>query len=87
MATFVRLLSQNLGSPLEDVTGLNGTYDIDLTWAADQSGTPAPDGAATDPAASVFTAIRESLGLKLEPKKLPVEIVVIDHLDRLPSEN
>ena len=84
---FFRLLSQRLGSPIQDSTDLNGTYDIDLTWTADQPGEALPGGAAADPGASVFTAIRESLGLKLEPRKLPVEMLIIDHIDRTPSAN
>ena len=87
LAVVFRLLSQRLGSPIQDSTDLNGTYDIDLTWTADQPGEALPGGAAADPGASVFTAIRESLGLKLEPRKLPVEMLIIDHIDRTPSAN
>jgi uncharacterized protein (TIGR03435 family) len=84
---------------VQDVTGLKGTYDIDLSWAPDpaleRSGPYA--GAFADahpnadlppsPPADLFTAIRESLGLRLEPRKEPVEVLVIDHIERVPTEN
>jgi uncharacterized protein (TIGR03435 family) len=65
-----------------------GTYDIDLAWAPN----PAFDRAATDghsnsDLADLFTAIRESLGLRLEARKEPVEVLVIDHIERVPTEN
>jgi bla regulator protein BlaR1 len=64
-----------------DQTGLKGTYDFTLKWAPDlagqESGADAP---------SLFTAIQEQLGLKLVPSKAPVEVIVIDHIER-PSEN
>jgi uncharacterized protein (TIGR03435 family) len=95
MASFTRLLSNRLGSPVQDLTGLNGTYDIDVKWVPDrglenlgyqplQSPMPALP---TDPTADVFTAIRESLGLRLESRKGQVEVVVIDHIERYPTEN
>jgi uncharacterized protein (TIGR03435 family) len=59
-----------------DNTGLNGAYNVGLTWAADDD----PSGP------SLFTAVEEQLGLKLEPTKGPVETLVIDHAER-PSEN
>jgi uncharacterized protein (TIGR03435 family) len=60
-----------------DKTGLTGEYEIELTWA--------PDGQ-PDAGPSIFTAVQEQLGLKLEPAKAPLDVVVIDHLER-PSEN
>jgi len=60
-----------------DKTGLTGEYDVELTWA--------PDGQ-PDAGPSIFTAVQEELGLKLEPAKAPLDVVVIDHLER-PSEN
>ena len=61
-----------------DKTGLSGTFDIDLTW------TPEPAAGAGGPApvlnegASLFTAMQEQLGLKLEPQRGPVDMLVID---------
>ena len=61
-----------------DKTGLTGLYDVELTWAWDD------DPNSTAP--PLFMAIDEQLGLKLEPAKASIDVVVIDHLER-PSEN
>ena len=66
-----------------DKTGLTGKYDMHLDMG--QSGPPAADGSA-DPGASVFSAVQEQLGLKLESQKDQVENLVIDHIER-PSPN
>ncbi len=80
-----------VGRPVVDRTGLSGTYDLALDRATDLSGPTAsaamkegPDANAPGP--SIFTMIQEQLGLKLEPTKGPVEVLVIDHIER-PSEN
>jgi uncharacterized protein (TIGR03435 family) len=72
MALLARFLSNRLQGPLQDLTGLTGTYDIDLTWESD---------------AGIFTALRESLGLKQEASKASVDTLVIDHIERVPTEN
>ena len=104
MASLARFLSNRLGGPVQDLTGLKGTYDIDLTWAPDRTVEPmgafaavssaahpgSADGGADlppAPTADVFTAIRDSLGLRLEPRKQPVEVLVIDHIERVPTGN
>jgi uncharacterized protein (TIGR03435 family) len=76
------------GTTVLDKTGLAGLFDIKLKFAREQSPSDAgAPSAATDPAeASLFTAIREQLGLKLESGKAPVDVLVIDHVER-PSEN
>lgn len=68
-----------------DKTGLTGNYDFVLTWNPDTS-TPADASSTSDPSLSIFTAIQEQLGLKLEPDKGPVPVLVIDHIQR-PSGN
>jgi bla regulator protein blaR1 len=82
------------GRKVLDETGLKGEYDINLQWAPDQS-QPVPTGAAIVPGnpppldasgPSIFTAIQEQLGLKLKSTKGPVDVIVIDHIER-PSEN
>ena len=92
------LLSFQLGRTVLDQTGLKGNYDISLRWTPDDSqaamsqgpdgGKPGPDSALPPDSSgpSIFTAIQEQLGLKLESTKGPVEIIVIDHIER-PSEN
>jgi uncharacterized protein (TIGR03435 family) len=81
-----------LAKPVNDKTGLEGKFDFDLTWTPDESqfagmGIRVPQ-AADNPSAppELFTAIQEQLGLKLEPQKIPAEVLVIDHVER-PSEN
>jgi|SRR5579863_2033945 len=87
LASLVGILTQRLGRPVLDETGLKGNYDFNLQWAPDPSPTPPNSVAAPDPGGpSIFTAIEEQLGLKLESKRGPVEIFIIDHAER-PSEN
>ena len=66
-----------------DRTGLTGTFDVDLTWnfeaTADNHGVPLPPPDSNAP--SLFTALQEQLGLKLESTKGPVDILVIDHAE------
>jgi uncharacterized protein (TIGR03435 family) len=67
-----------------DKTGLTGTFDLDLTWTPDQIPQgPIPPGApAIDPnGPSIFTAVQEQLGLKLDSQRGPVEVLVIDHAE------
>lgn len=73
-------LQHAAGRPVADHTGLTGSYDIDLHFA------PSSPSADTS-LPSVFTAVRETLGLELKPRSIPVQFLVIDHLDRTPTEN
>jgi uncharacterized protein (TIGR03435 family) len=93
IASLVQVLSVFLGRPVLDKSGLPGKYDFKLEWEPDDSQTfsgGAPnDRPVSQPdsnASSIFTAIQEQLGLKLVSGKGPVEIVVIDHVER-PSAN
>jgi uncharacterized protein (TIGR03435 family) len=80
-AELAATLSSIAGWPVFDKTGLTGKYDFKLEYAPDDSQTdPDPVGP------SIFTAVQEQLGLKLEPAKGPVEILVIDHVEK-PSGN
>jgi uncharacterized protein (TIGR03435 family) len=103
MVTLAHFLSGSLDRPVQDFTGLKGTYDIDLSWAPDPDIDRQPSGAtfaaaqaasgdtrtdlAAAPTVNVFTAIRDLLGLKLEARNEPVEMLVIDHVERVPAEN
>jgi uncharacterized protein (TIGR03435 family) len=71
-----------LDRPAVDRTGLAGRYDFQLKWTSDESRVPA-DG---DAPPGLFTAIQEQIGLKLEPVKVPVEVLVVDAVER-PSAN
>jgi uncharacterized protein (TIGR03435 family) len=80
-----RNLSPFTGRIVVDKTGLNGTFDLDLAWTPDQIPTgPLPPGAQTiDPnGPSLFTAVQEQLGLKLDSQRGPVEVLVIDRAEQ-----
>jgi uncharacterized protein (TIGR03435 family) len=80
-----------------DLTGLTGAYDFAFAWtvkgrlATGQSGADASGTApvASDPTGdvTVFEAIEKDLGLKLELAKHPMPVVVVDHVERTPTEN
>jgi uncharacterized protein (TIGR03435 family) len=78
---------QLLDRPVVDKTGITGTYDIDLHFAPDYSNPGFQKDVVSDPSGpSIFTAVQEQLGLKLEPAKGPVEYLVIERVER-PTEN
>jgi bla regulator protein blaR1 len=90
------MLSRTLGRTVVDKTGLTGKFDINMQWTPDQAqlqslpgggappGLPQPQFDPNGP--TLFTALQEQLGLKLESQKGPVDILVIDHVEK-PSEN
>ncbi len=82
IAVLVDALSVQLGRPVIDHTGLTGHYEFTLQFSPAQPSTDAQP----DAGPSVFTAVQEQLGLKLESTKAPVRVLVIDHIDR-PTEN
>jgi hypothetical protein len=71
-------LSQLVRQPVVDRTGLQGGFDYELTFAERLKGGATPPADAD--AASVFTALQEQLGLKLEPVRAPVQVLVVDHV-------
>jgi uncharacterized protein (TIGR03435 family) len=77
-SSVLNLIIGEVAAPVVDRTGLKGTYDIDLHWSNDL--------AAANDLPSIFTAVSEQLGLKLQPEKTTASIFVIDHIER-PSEN
>lgn len=82
IGNFAETLAYKLKQPVVDETKLGGVFNVTLTYAPDRgSGAPVGDGP------SLFSALEEQLGLKLEPRKLPVEVLVIDHCERMPTEN
>jgi uncharacterized protein (TIGR03435 family) len=93
LSEFSKLLNLVLDRPVMDKTGIAGRFDIHLEFSLDQV-TPgllglvpdAPAEAADPTGLTIFTAIQERLGLKLEPAKGPVELLVIDHVEK-PSTN
>jgi uncharacterized protein (TIGR03435 family) len=81
MAWVARQLMGDTSRPVFDRTGLEGLYDIDLTFASD-----AAIAAGGIDALTLEGALREQLGLRLEPTRAPVEVIVIDRVER-PTEN
>jgi uncharacterized protein (TIGR03435 family) len=83
MPQFAALVSLVVGRPVVDRTGLTGNYEMELRFSGEPvAGAPLPD----PDAPSIFTALQEQLGLKLDAERETVEVLVIDRIDR-PSEN
>jgi uncharacterized protein (TIGR03435 family) len=82
ISNLVDMLSHLLGRTVVDKTGLTGKYDITLKWTPDNTPADSPDGDGP----SVFTAVQEQLGLRLESTKGPVTTLVIDHIEK-PTDN
>ncbi len=80
MASLAAFLSGRLDRPVLDRTGLSGPYAITLDWAPD-----ALENASAGP--SIFTALQEQLGLKLTATKGPADILVIESVEKAPTEN
>jgi len=74
MSRLVNALSgrREVGRPVIDKTGLGGIYSFELTFSVKEG----------DDKPSIFTAVQEQLGLKLEPAKAPFEVLVVDHIER-----
>lgn len=88
MAELANYLTAHMDHPVEDMTGIKGFFDITLDWTRDdRSQSPRSEPAAETGGPSIFTALQEQLGLKLEARKGPVAILVIDHAEKIPTEN
>ncbi len=87
----IHLLSGRVGRPIEDKTGLTGSYDFTMLWG-DEEHVGSPRGPDPSPSAdqpsgpSIFTALQEQLGLKLESEKGSVQVLIIDHIEA-PTQN
>jgi uncharacterized protein (TIGR03435 family) len=79
LSAFAVSLRSTAGRPVVDKTGIQGNYDFTLRYAR--------DGDADSALPSFFTALQEECGLKLETAKVPLEVVVIDRVERIPTEN
>ncbi len=93
MSQVMGVLSPLLGRVVVDRTGLHGAFDFDLEWTPDQvlqGATRDPNVSPVAPAdtngPSVFAAIQEQLGLKLESQRAPIEVLVIDRVEQ-PTDN
>jgi uncharacterized protein (TIGR03435 family) len=84
-AITIDLLADNMrnyvddGMPVVNMTGLTGKYKIDMHWA------PTDEPGMKDP--EIFSAIERQLGLRLEKRKVPYDVLVADHIERVPTDN
>ena len=81
-------VSQIVGRPILDHTGLSAKYDFELKWTPDQSSASNAVGGIALPLAvtdrdrpNIFTALQEQLGLKLDASKAPAPVIVVDHIE------
>lgn len=81
-------LGNNIDRPVVDQTGITENVDFTLEWAQESAkpSSPAAEGLSDPQGPTFFQALKEQLGLKLEPTKIPMDILVVDHVE-LPSEN
>ena len=75
LADLVRGLTRMADRPVVDATGLTGAFDLELKWTPDNAAAPAGG-------ASLFTAVQEQLGLRLEPRRAPIDVLVIESAQR-----
>jgi uncharacterized protein (TIGR03435 family) len=79
MPYLAAMLTHPAGLPVVDKTGIAGSYDIKLDFA--------PDLGTDSSLPSLFSALQDTLGLKLQAQQIPVNMLVIDHVERVPTEN
>jgi uncharacterized protein (TIGR03435 family) len=91
VSQLIDLMSNVLRAPVVDMTGLTGRYDLTLNvakYAADMAAQgKSMDSAPADPQALISMILQEELGLKLEARKMPLELVIVDHAEKTPVEN
>jgi|SRR5579863_66318 len=85
MKVLATLLSRFEREIVVDQTGLTGPFEVMLEWSPDDGVAPAAGNASAGP--SIFTAVQEQLGLRLESRKGPLDVLVIDHAEKVPAEN
>ena len=91
MPAFAQVLRGRAGRPVLDRTGLDGAYDLEVEWSSDLGLQQAPPGSAgasdlTPEGLSLFTALQEQLGLRLQADRGPVDVLVVDSAEQ-PSPN
>ena len=95
-AEMASVFSNQVGHPVTDGTGLKGKYDYTVYWSAStgraMAAPPPTADAGVRPAddadgPSLFAALQEQLGLKLEAKKGQVQVLIVDHVEKTPTEN
>ena len=92
LSALVEWLSKEFRLPVMDKTGLTGKFDFTLEFAPQPPGALPPGSVETSPdtadesGPNLMTAVQR-LGLKLEPRKIPVDVLIVDKADKIPSEN
>jgi uncharacterized protein (TIGR03435 family) len=86
MQKLADLMAKESGRPVTNATGLDGVFTFTLDWSP-EAGLKIASSDAASAGISIFTALEEQLGLTLESGKGPVEVLVVDRIERLPTEN
>ena len=91
MSEFAKYLSACMHRPVKDLTGLDGRYDLDPDFSPEDGRGMAIvtfDGAQpiSDSVVSIYTSIKK-FGLKLESRRLPLEVIFVDQVEKTPTEN
>jgi uncharacterized protein (TIGR03435 family) len=87
MGGLTQMMSSTLRAPVVDATGLTDRYDFELKWDAGNSAAlPAPNNDAA-PLDTLFGAVQSQLGLKLDHKTAPLQVLVVDHYEKTPTAN
>jgi uncharacterized protein (TIGR03435 family) len=89
------MMVNQLNAPVTDATGLTGKYDVNMFWEASgfsngslRAPAPGPEAANSESEGpTIFSALQDQLGLKLQSKRASVEVLVIDHLEKAPTGN
>jgi uncharacterized protein (TIGR03435 family) len=82
MFSLAALLSRFERQTVIDMTGLPGLFNVDLQWTSESGGAPT-----TGEKPSIYTAVQEQLGLKLEARKSPLDMLVVDSAQKVPDDN
>lgn len=89
-AELASAFARMLGRPVVDNTGLTAAYEVKLEWTPDTPTAPPSADSRNDspePPLSLLSAISEQLGLRLRTARIPVDVVIVDHVERAPTEN
>jgi uncharacterized protein (TIGR03435 family) len=78
-------VEDEFGRPFVNHTGLAGRYDFTLTWALNPVGAPLPSDSTALQGPTLLEALRDQLGVRLAPAKLPMQTLIIDHLEKPPD--
>jgi uncharacterized protein (TIGR03435 family) len=94
LSALVHLLSREFQMPIDDHTGLQGNFDFKLTFAPKPPGAlppppsaDSPSNGADDVAPNLTTAVQQQLGLRLNARRVPTDILIVDRADQLPTQN